>query len=176
VIRTALVYALLGLLAIGAAYVALATMKGRKEALALVFGPAQFDPVNFPSLALKGTPNQYLVCPKGYCAAAKAHRTSPSFAVPVQELQDVWFDVLSRQPSTRVVASDEEARQFDIETLTPLIGFPDRVTVRFLETPDGGSTLAVYSRSYYGKSDLGANKKRIDAWLGQIAIRLGGNG
>jgi uncharacterized protein (DUF1499 family) len=48
--------------------------------------------------------------------------------------------------------------------------------VRFLETPDGGSTLAVYSRSFYGRSDLGANKKRLDAWLEQLAARLGENG
>ena len=174
-IRGTLVYALLGLLAIGAAYVALASIKGRKEALALVFGPVEHEPVDFAALQLKSTPNQYLVCPEGYCAA-EAHAVSPTFPVDVQELQDIWFDVVSRQPSTKVIASDEAARQFDIETLTPLVGFPDTVTVRFLEAPGGGSTLAVYSRSYYGRSDLGANKKRIDSWLGEIAARLGRNG
>ncbi len=174
-IRTTLVYTLLGLLAVVTAYVALAAIQGRKEALALVFGPVQREPVDFPTLKLKDTPNQYLVCPEDYCAA-QAHAVAPTFPVPVQELQDVWFDVVSKQPSTKVIASDEAARQFDIETLTPLVGFPDTITVRFLETPGGGSTLAIYSRSFYGKSDLGANKKRIDAWLGKIAARLSRNG
>lgn len=174
-IRNTLLYALLGLLAIGAAYAALAAIKGRKEALALVFGPVVREPVNFPTLRLKSTPNQYLVCPEGYCAAP-AHRVAPPFSVPVQELQDAWFEVIAAQPSTQVIARDKSARQFEIETLTPLIGFPDTITVRFLETPDGGSTLAVYSRSFYGKSDLGANKKRLDAWLAQLAARLGQNG
>ena len=174
-IRTTLVYALLGLLAIAAAYVALATIQGRKEALALVFGPIEREPVDFAALKLKDSPNQYLVCPGGYCAAA-AHAVSPSFPVSVAELQDAWFDVVSEQPATKVIARDEAARQFDIETLTPLVGFPDTVTVRFLETPEGGSTLAVYSRSHYGHSDLGANQKRIDAWLEQLAARLGRNG
>ena len=170
-IRAALLYALLGLLAVGAAYAALAAVKGRKEALALVFGPVQHEPVDFATLELKATPNQYLVCPEGYCSAS-AHATAPNFSVPVEELQDAWLELAAAQPSTRVIAGDETARQFDIETLTPLVGFPDTITVRFLETPGGGSTMAIYSRSYYGKSDFGANKKRIDAWLRQIAVRL----
>lgn len=174
-IRATLVYALLGLLAIAAAYVALAAIQGRKETLALVFGPVQHEPVDFPTLKLKDTPNQYLACPDGYCAAA-AHAVAPSFSVPVQQLQDAWFELIATKPSTRVIASDEAARQFDIETLTPLVGFPDTITVRFLEAPGGGSTLAAYSRSFYGKSDFGANKKRLDAWLAQLAARLGQNG
>jgi len=174
-IRATLLYALLGLLAIGAAYAAFAAVKGRKEALALVFGPVHREPVDFPTLKLKDSPNQYLVCPEGYCAA-EAHAVAPEFPVAVQELQDAWLEFIAAQPSTRVIAGDEAARQFDIETLTPLVGFPDTITVRFLETPGGGSTLAAYSRSFYGKSDFGANKKRLDAWLGQLAARLGGNG
>ncbi len=170
-IRRTLLYALLGLLSIGVAYVALAAIKGRKEALALVFGPVQRETVDFPTLKLKSTPNQYLVCPEGYCTA-RAHRVAPKFSVSVQSLQDAWFEVIASQPSTQVIARDEAARQFDIETLTPLVGFPDTITVRFLETQDGGSTLAVYSRSFYGKSDLGTNKKRLDAWLAQLAFRL----
>jgi hypothetical protein len=59
VIRTTLVYALFGLLAIGAAYVALATIQGRKQALALVFGPVERERVDFATLTLKNTPNQY---------------------------------------------------------------------------------------------------------------------
>jgi uncharacterized protein (DUF1499 family) len=174
-IRTTLLYALLGLLAIGAAYAALAAIKGRKEALALVFGRIQREAVDFPTLELRDTPNQYLVCPEGYCAA-QAHAAAPIFSVAVQELQDVWFDVISKQPSTTVIGRNEAARQFDIETLTPLVGFPDTITVRFLELPGGQSTLAIYSRSHYGYSDLGANKKRIDSWLGQLVVRLDGNG
>jgi uncharacterized protein (DUF1499 family) len=94
----------------------------------------------------------------------------------VQQLQDAWLELVGTKPETRVIASDEAARQFDIETLTPLVGFPDTITVRFLEAADGSSTLAVYSRSFYGKSDFGANKKRLDAWLAQLAARLGQNG
>ena len=174
-IRSTLVYALLGLLAIGAAYAAFAATKGRKEVLALVFGPVQREPVDFPTLKLKNTPNQYLVCPEGYCADP-ADTVAPNFSVAVQKLQDAWFELVTAQPSTRVITGDEAARQFDIETLTPLVGFPDTLTVRFLEVPEGGSTLAVYSRSFYGKSDFGANKKRLDAWLAQLSARLGQNG
>ncbi len=90
----------------------------------------------------------------------------------MQQLQDAWFELIATKPDTRVISADEAARQFDIETLTRLVGFPDTITVRFLETPEGGSTLAAYSRSLYGRSDLGANKKRLDAWLAELDARL----
>jgi uncharacterized protein (DUF1499 family) len=96
--------------------------------------------------------------------------------VSVEELQDAWFALIATKPATRVIARDDDARQFDVETLTKLVGFPDTITVRFLETPEGGSTLAAYSRSFYGRSDFGTNKKRLDSWLEQLDARLGQNG
>ncbi len=49
-----------------------------------------------------------------------------------------------------------------------LFGFPDYVSVRFIELDAGRSTLAVFSRSRLGQSDLGVNKKRVERWLGAI--------
>ena len=49
-----------------------------------------------------------------------------------------------------------------------LFGFPDYVSVKFIEIDAANSTLAIFSRSRLGKSDLGVNKKRVEAWLGQL--------
>ena len=43
--------------------------------------------------------------------------------------------------------------------------FPDTVTVQLFPLPDGGSTLAIYSHSNYGRSDLGVNADRVRRWL-----------
>ena len=49
-----------------------------------------------------------------------------------------------------------------------LFGFPDYVSVKFIEIDAANSTLAIFSRSRLGQSDLGVNKKRVEAWLGQL--------
>jgi uncharacterized protein (DUF1499 family) len=173
-IRSTFLVIVCAVVAVCAVYGALVSIKGRKGALAVVFGPIDRKPVNFATLQLKPSPNQYLVCPEGFCAA-EAHVAAPSFSVPVDELQTAWFEVVAAQPSTTIIASDSAERQFDIETLTPLVGYPDTITVRFLELPEGRSTLAIYSRSHYGHSDVGANKKRIDRWLAEVTTLIDKN-
>ncbi len=167
-IRSTLLVVVCGLVAIGVAYCALVAFKGRKGALSVLFGQIQREQVDFAQLRLKSSPNQYLICPEGYCSE-QAHSVAPEFSISADQLQAAWFTVIEAQPATEVIERNEGERQFDIETLTPLVGFPDTVTVRFIELPDGRSTLAIYSRSHYGRSDLGANKKRIDQWLGQVS-------
>ncbi|MEO1688602.1 MAG: DUF1499 domain-containing protein [Pseudomonadota bacterium] len=51
-----------------------------------------------------------------------------------------------------------------------LMGYPDFVSVRALPAEGGGATLALYSRSKYGRSDLGVNAARISAWLDRIEL------
>ena len=46
--------------------------------------------------------------------------------------------------------------------------YPDSITVRFLPLEEGRSTLAIYSRSHYGRSDFGVNKERVDGWLASL--------
>jgi uncharacterized protein (DUF1499 family) len=63
------------------------------------------------------------------------------------------------------LAEDEEGQQFDYLQRSARFRFPDIVTVRFIAVSPAQSTLAIYSRSLYGKSDFGVNRERIDAWL-----------
>jgi uncharacterized protein (DUF1499 family) len=52
------------------------------------------------------------------------------------------------------------------------LGFPDTIVVRFIDYPEGRSSLAIYSRSQLGESDLGANKARIERWLSKLAEQV----
>ena len=49
-----------------------------------------------------------------------------------------------------------------------LFGFPDLIAARFVDVDGGRSGLAVYSRSVFGHSDLGVNRKRILAWMQEL--------
>jgi uncharacterized protein (DUF1499 family) len=58
--------------------------------------------------------------------------------------------------------------QYDYIQRTELMRYPDSITVRFIPLADGQSTLAIYSRSHYGRSDFGVNQARIRAWLAAL--------
>ena len=146
-------------------YCVYAAAMGKKEALALVFGAVKREAVDFETLELKSSPNQFLVCPPGLCRNAKAHLEAPVFDLTVAQLRERWMERILQQPRVSQLSADASREQYDFEQLSALVGFPDTVTVRFLPAGEGRSTLAIYSRSHYGRSDLGANEKRIRGWL-----------
>ena len=128
--------------------------------------------VDFATLALAPTPNQYLVCPAGECGG-QAHRAAPVYEVPVARLAAAWRQVVAEQPRVEVRSVDEAGSPTALIQRTKLLRFPDLVTVAFAPLDEGRSTLYVYSRSVYGESDLGVNARRIDAWLARLAELVG---
>ena len=51
---------------------------------------------------------------------------------------------------------------------TAVLGFPDIVTVEFVALGSDRSSIALYSRSRYGRSDFGKNRRRVEHWLSQL--------
>ena len=64
--------------------------------------------------------------------------------------------------------SDEAGLYDDFVVRSALFGFPDLVSIKFLDVKAGKSTFALYSRSVYGRSDLGVNRARTLAWLALV--------
>jgi len=159
--RTLLLAVLLAPVAI---YAGMALVWGREGALEKIWGPVRREPVDFETLELKPSPNQYLVCPPDFCAA-QAHEQSPVFEVPAEELRNRWMRMTEGLGRVALLSRDDERLQYDFEARTPVILFPDTVTVRFIPLDERRSTLAVYSRSHYGYSDLGENRRRVQKWL-----------
>jgi uncharacterized protein (DUF1499 family) len=161
------------LLALIGGYLILAAIYGRAGLLEILFGPIERQPpVDFAALRLRPSPNQYLVCPPGL-GAARPHAESPHFDVSLDQLRAAWFRTVDRQPRTTLLQSDASAEQYDYRVLTPVIHFPDTVTVRLLSA-GGGATIAIYSRSHYGYSDLGVNRRRVQSWLVQLQDEIAG--
>ena len=112
-----------------------------------------------------GKPNDYLAAPEGTTAAAPDRVLTRAPADPLGA-----FDRAARAaPRVEVVAGAPAEGFVTYVQRSALIGFPDYVSVRAVETPSGPS-LAVWSRSRYGYSDLGVNKARIEGWLAEAGF------
>jgi uncharacterized protein (DUF1499 family) len=141
--------------------------------LAALLPVGDVEAVDFAALALTDMPNQYLLCPPKLCAAVP-HSQSPVFQVPVEPLSAGWRQMLGALPRVTLLAEYEDGRQLDYVQRSARFRFPDLITVRFLAVAPGQSTLAIYSRSIYGRSDFGVNRARVEAWLGLLCQTLPG--
>jgi uncharacterized protein (DUF1499 family) len=125
-----------------------------------------------PQTAERGPkPNQFLI------RASDGDADSPVFDMTAGDLAQVFDDyAMSRPRVTRLAGSPEQLWLTYIQR-SKWFGFPDYVSVRTIPAGAGRSTLAVFSRSRYGGSDLGVNAARITAWvkdLSQIVAQQSG--
>lgn len=128
--------------------------------------------IDFATLQRGPDPNQYLLCPKGMCTA-QTDGEAPVFDIPVEQLQVAWDEMLAEQPRLQVLRREVTNIQIDYVQRTRLLRFPDLITVRFVPIDDAHSTLAIYSRSVWGKGDMGVNRIRVEEWLARVKARLG---
>ncbi|HYD69076.1 DUF1499 domain-containing protein [Azospirillum sp.] len=155
------------------AYGGLALAVGRDGVWETLFGPGDQAPVAFETLTPPDRPNHHLVCPPGLCRTADGE--SPVFPVGVEVQAAVWNRLLEREGARRLGGPDGQidVPQMDVEVRTPWLRFPDLVTVRPIALGPDRSTVALYSRSLYGHSDLGTNAARLRAWLAAMEAELG---
>jgi uncharacterized protein (DUF1499 family) len=128
--------------------------------------------IDFATVQRDSVPNQYLLCPKGMCST-ETDGEAPVFDVPLEQLQVAWDEMLAEQPRLQVLRRDVTNVQIDYVQRTRLLRFPDLITVRFVPIDDGHSTVAIYSRSVWGKGDMGVNRIRVEEWLARVRARLG---
>ena len=158
--RRVMLFVLVLLLAIGVLATAGAIVIRRQSD-----NPAEWhlDPLTAPT---PSTPNSYRVAPAGDSIDRDAD--APTFSVPVADLAAAFDAVALGDDRVDVLAGSASGGFVTYVQRSAFFAFPDYVSVRFVEAEGGGSTLAVFSRSRYGKSDLGVNKKRVVRWLQQL--------
>ena len=152
---------------------------GRGQILEAWFGKLEYPAIDFPALQKTGKPNQYLVCPPGH-EIAGCDSISPEFAISPTELRDHWQTVMAAQPRLTIVAAEQlsggatqdEWQQTYVQR-SRIAAFPDLITVRFERLAPDRSALWIYSRSVYGHSDLGVNKRRVTRWLAALQTQIG---
>lgn len=97
----------------------------------------------------------------------------PTFDVSAADLAEAFDAAARSDDDVEVLAGSASDGHVTYIQRSKLFKFPDYVSVRFIELPDGRSTLGVFSRARYGQSDMDVNKKRVDRWLEATTKRLG---
>ncbi|HUN47002.1 MAG TPA: DUF1499 domain-containing protein [Stellaceae bacterium] len=132
------------------------------------------EQVDFARLALGARDNVYLLCPPepAYCGA-RPDATSPIFPVDAMALRDRLLQMVEAEPRVRLVAEDGGHRHLVFIARSALMRFPDIVTVEIVPAGPGHATLAVLSRSRYGRSDFGVNRRRVESWIETLKAAAG---
>ena len=89
-----------------------------------------------------------------------------------RKLRFALAKVIASEPRMTQVASDDGTLTDRYIQRSGRLGFPDTIVVQFFDRGSSRSTLAIYSRSQLGRSDLGANKARIERWLSRLAEHI----
>jgi uncharacterized protein (DUF1499 family) len=76
--------------------------------------------------------------------------------------------VFGNQPRVFVAATFPDQLQVHYVVRSALLNFPDLVTVQAVSMGADRSTLVIWSRSVYGRSDFGVNRERTLAWLAAL--------
>lgn len=134
----------------------------------LVFGPPDLGPVDFTRLVRRTSPNDALVCPPGFCGGSRVDVAAPVFAMSAHDLRDKIRSLALAEPGAVQVAEAASGKGDRYVVRTPLMRYPDTVDVLVLPQPEGKATVALYSRSQIGRSDLGANLARLKRWLAAL--------
>lgn len=129
--------------------------------------------IDFKTLKKSRKPNTYLVAPTGFCSFSPKEE-SPAFKISVDRLAILFEEIVLSSPNTEKLSGMETEGDMQIEFVqySKGLGFPDTITVRFMDAGEGQSTLAIYSRSHYGVRDFGVNKKRVKTWMRKLKDKV----
>jgi Protein of unknown function (DUF1499) len=162
--------ALLAVLALSAV-VFVATTKEESvlaAAYELVFGSPDLGAVEFETFSRGTRPNTALACPAGFCKQATADFVPPVYPVSEEKLRALITAKVLAEPDVIPVyrhASPGLPTQDRYIQRTRLMRFPDTINIRFIPLTETTSTLAIFSRSQLGYSDMGVNLARIRRWM-----------
>lgn len=119
------------------------------------------DFINFKSLKRPPKPNTCLVAPKNHCLAAEPDFAPPELDMTGRGLFSKLSEIVAADRSFGKIESDAEQGRLKFVATTGLMRFKDDVDIEVIQLEDGKTSLAIYSRSRVGYSDLGANQKRV---------------
>ena len=88
---------------------------------------------------------------------------------PEEVLQRLDAVAIATPRTVRLAGSPEEG-MITWVTRSAVFGFPDYSTAEASD-PGVGTSVSVYARLRFGRSDLGVNAARLRDWLGQLTAR-----
>jgi len=134
----------------------------------LTGAPLDIGPVDFAKLRRRATPNDALLCPPGICPHAKSDFEAKTYDMPPPALLTRLSAIVMSEPNTGALYCVLCETQARFVQYSRLMRFPDTIDVEVFPVGTDQSTLAIYSRSLVGYSDLGVNRARIARWLAAL--------
>ncbi|MEL6890943.1 MAG: DUF1499 domain-containing protein [Actinomycetota bacterium] len=130
------------------------------------------DPLTEPK---PSRPNSFRIGPEhgAHGATVEPDEVAPTFPVAVDDLAAAFDSVATGEPSVEVVAGSATDGHVTYVQRSKTMGYPDYVSVRFIDLGDGTSTVSAFSRARFGYSDMGVNHQRLDRWMSGVGDRLG---
>lgn len=129
----------------------------------------EFD---FSSLKLTHRPNQFLLAPEGLCQNATPHQLSTLYSATPDRVYAAWKEIVAGSPRTEIRHENKKTLHIEAVQRSTLFRFKDRINFAAFASEADQSTIAIYSRSHVGYSDLGANKARIQNWVQMLEQAL----
>ena len=128
------------------------------------------DLIEFPALKRPDRPNNWLIAPPGFAGRVRTDAEAPILDRTPKQVFDSVMDLVLQRVEWRLRASDPDTLRLSFIAVTPLLKFKDDVYVQAVpvEGQPDKSSVAVYSASRIGYSDLGTNAKRVEELLGLI--------
>jgi uncharacterized protein (DUF1499 family) len=116
--------------------------------------------------------NAFLACPPGFCAVKDA-APSPIFSIPADRLEMYWNEIVAAEPRFTPIETEPRHHGFVYIQRSALFRFPDVITVELVALAPDRSSLAIYSRARYGRSDFGVNRRRVLRWFSRLQRMVG---
>jgi uncharacterized protein (DUF1499 family) len=127
-------------------------------------------PMETTQIVRPTSPNTALAAPEGFNPPPDI--VTPSYPLQADRLFVAIQAVATGQPRTYPAAAYPDRLQAHYVARTAVLNFPDLIIVQVTPISPGSSTLIIYSRSVYGHSDLGVNRKRVDIWLAALKTKI----
>lgn len=127
------------------------------------------DYISFKSLKRPPKPNTCLVAPDNHCLAAEPDFAPPQLNMTGRGLFSKLSEVIAAERSFGQLESDAEKLRLKFVATTGFMRFKDDVDIEVIPLEDGKATVAIYSRSRVGYSDLGANQKRVRKLIHEVS-------
>jgi uncharacterized protein (DUF1499 family) len=115
--------------------------------------------------------NEYFVAPKDF-APMPPHREAPVYARPAATVAAALEKIITAAPRVEWTGKSGDGLRLEAIQRTAGFKFPDRITIEVMPLLGDRATLAVFSRSRYGRRDFGVNQARVDAWLAALDAEM----
>jgi len=158
---------LLGALLLVGAAAAAFLLIGRERSWELIAGSPGTSQYDFSIAQRSATSNDALACSPGLCA-------EPDFEIgtfddaPAIAIERLSQRLLASDPLARRVDDRKDPAKARFVTHSPLMRFPDVMHLEARAMPEGRTGIMAYARAQMGKSDMGKNRDRLKALLGNL--------